>query len=63
MEELMHGYQKIIEKTLEVSGEVGEKGVSPEYWEVYRENSVDDDYWIDLVEGYSKVTNNSFYLE
>jgi hypothetical protein len=31
MGELMHGYQKIIEKTLDVSGEVGEKGVSSEY--------------------------------
>jgi hypothetical protein len=59
----MHGYQKIIEKTLDVSGEVSDKGVLPEYWEVYRKKGVDDDYWIDLLEGYSDVTNISFYLD
>jgi hypothetical protein len=63
MGELMHGYQKIIEKTLDVSGEVSDKGVLPEYWEVYRKKGVDDDYWIDLLEGYSDVTNISFYLD
>ncbi|MBP0725684.1 hypothetical protein J5Y03_10925 [Bacillus sp. RG28] len=60
MEKLMQEYHKVVKDTFEITGKVGEKGVSSEFWELYREKGITDDYWIKLLKGYARVTDRSY---
>ncbi len=63
MKGLMQNYNKIVEDTLIYTiGRAEEKGQPSEFFDYYREQGIKDDYWVDLLKGYVKVTDSSYRL-
>lgn len=62
MEKLMQKYHDVNKDIFVVTEQVGTKGVPEEFWNIYREKGISDDYWIKLLKEYEKVTDNRYRL-
>jgi hypothetical protein len=62
MKRLLQKYNVVVEETLLFVNKSGDKGQTSEFWDYYREQGFKDDYWVDLLKGYEKVTDFSYRI-
>ncbi|MFD2444749.1 hypothetical protein ACFSO7_12310 [Bacillus sp. CGMCC 1.16607] len=62
MESLLQKYNDVVNETLLYTNKSGEKGQTSAFWDYYREQGFKDDYWVDLLKGYGKVTDFSYRI-
>ncbi|MCT2536237.1 hypothetical protein NC661_13620 [Aquibacillus koreensis] len=62
MERLMQNYSKVVEDTLMFTGEAKVSGQPSKFFDYYLELGIQDDYWVELLKGYEKVTDSSYRL-
>ncbi|WP_164669672.1 hypothetical protein [Virgibacillus doumboii] len=65
MEKLMKKYSMVVNETLKFTTKEESKeqpGQPQDFFDYYQKKGITDDYWIDLLKGYEKVTDESFSL-
>ncbi|WP_223701738.1 hypothetical protein [Sutcliffiella deserti] len=62
MERLMQHYSKVVEDTLMFTGDGDTNGQPSEFFDYYSEQGIKDDYWVDLLKGYERVTDFSYSI-
>ncbi|MGM8214410.1 hypothetical protein ACLIA0_02440 [Bacillaceae bacterium W0354] len=62
MRNLMQEYSEVVESSLKYTGEGNQSGQPSEFFDYYRDKGITDDYWVNLLKGYEKVTDFSYRL-
>jgi hypothetical protein len=62
MKSLMQEYSEVVESSLKYTGDGNQKGQPSKFFDYYREKGITDDYWVNLLKEYEKVTDFNYRL-